>query len=752
MKNSVTVVIDCLVGFLMKNKFAIGKMLSKMTDNMNFNLKNIQKLFGSIKYTDDDNQSLLHILVDKKYDETKCLIAIKSLLQAGLSPNLEDDFNYNFIQTALYTGYSENFILNIIGEAIKYGLDVNHVDSDKDTIMHTAIYSDDYLGEIVAIYDLLCANGFDSSLEDHESRNLLEAMNFQGQYSDSQIKRFTEKFRKYNTKETKPTVVSDTSLKEKVIFDNLSLSNDDTLLKEEVMKNKVDIEKMLSKMTDNMNFNLKNIQKLFDSIKYTDDDNQSLLHILVDKKYDEAKCLIAIKSLLQAGLSPNLEDDFNYNFIQTALYTGYSENFILNIIGEAIKYGLDVNHVDSDKDTIMHTAIYSDDYLGEIVAIYDLLCANGFDSSLEDHESRNLLEAMNFQGQYSDSQIKRFTEKFRKYNTKETKPTVVSDTSLKEKVIFDNLSLSNDDTLELEQYGTILNKKNYISSPTVGREKELKNLMITLAQDKKKPLIVGESGVGKTALVDELVYRIRLKQVPSFLQNKIVLEVSSSELVSGCMYLGQFEEKMVNLMKLCEKYDVILFIDEIHTIYGTGTTKNNENDMAAILKNYLTKSNLKVIGTITDDEYDKFFSKDALKRRFEKIIVKEPNIDVLYQIIDKVIEDYYKITNILFENENIRRQVVDIIVEATMKKHRVYNDMVNNPDLSISIIDKAFAIAKVYDDKFITIGHFIESFEDCNRIYEKIKEQSIEQLKSLDNNIIEPLPKVLRINFNAFRK
>ena len=518
------------------------------------------------------------------------------------------------------------------------------------------------------------------------------------------------------------------------------------------MKNKVDIEKMLSKMKDNAVSNVKNIRKFFGSIEYTDDDNQSLLHILVDKKYDETKCFIAIKSLLQAGLSPNLEDNFKYNFIQTALYTGYSENFILSIIDEAIKYGLDVNHVDCCKNTIMHTAIYSDDYLGEIVEIYDLLCANGFDSSLENVESKNLLEAMLFKEQSFKLQIEKFAEKFRKYNTKEIKPTIANDTSLKEEVIVDNLSPSNDDILELEQYGKILNKKNYISPPTIGREKELKNLMITLAQDKKRPLIVGESGVGKTALVDELAYRISMKQVPSFLQNKIVLEVSSSELVSGCMYLGQFEKKMVNLMKLCEKYDVILFVDEIHTIYGTGTSQYNENDMAAILKNYLTRSNLKVIGTTTEEEYDKFFSKDALKRRFEKIVIKEPNIDVLYQIIDKVIEDYYKITNISFEKETIRNQIVDIIVEATMKKHRVYNDMVNNPDLSISIIDKAFAIAKVYDDKFITIGHFIESFEYCNRIYEKIKEQSIEQLKSLDNNITEPLPKVLRINFNSFNR
>ena len=82
----------------------IRELLSKMTDDTNSNLRKIKKAFGSLEYTDEDNQSLLHILVDDKCDETKCFLAIKSLLQIGLNPNLEDDFNYNFIQNALYAG------------------------------------------------------------------------------------------------------------------------------------------------------------------------------------------------------------------------------------------------------------------------------------------------------------------------------------------------------------------------------------------------------------------------------------------------------------------------------------------------------------------------------------------------------------------------------------------------------------------------------------------------------------------------
>ena len=525
------------------------------------------------------------------------------------------------------------------------------------------------------------------------------------------------------------------------------------------MLNKNDIKVLLSKMTKNMHSNVKKIKRAFGSIDYTGSFNQSILHILVDDKYDEAKCFLAIKSLLKIGLSPNLEDNYyKYNFIQIALYAGYSEEFILNIITEALKYNLNVNHVDSNKCTIMHTAIYSDDYLGEVEKIYDLLCSNGYDCTKVCSEGRNLLEAMIFQKQYSKEQIESFKKKFEETYSKiqkqpkEVKSVVVSSAPLRQEVPVTKVTpiLSENDIFELEKYGKVLNKKNYIVAPTIGREKELKNLMITLAQDKKRPLIIGESGVGKTAIVDELAYRIKTGQVPNFLQGKIILEVNPSDIVAGCQYVGMFEDNMTKLMKLCEKLDVIVFIDEIHTIYGIGSADGKNNDMASMLKHYIDRSNLKVIGTTTEKEYQEFFSNDALKRRFEKITVKEPTEDILYQIVDKVIGDYYVKSGISFENENIKSEIVNIILNATEKSHRVYNDMVNNPDLSISIVDKAFAFAKVYDSEFITAEHFIEGFEFCDRIYESTKEEAISRLRNLDTSISKPTQKVLKIDFNRF--
>ena len=167
------------------------------------------------------------------------------------------------------------------------------------------------------------------------------------------------------------------------------------------------MEKLLLQMTNDLNKNIKLINKE-DCVLY---DGKTFLHLLVDKKYNEENCFLAIKSLLKGGVNVNKKDDFGYNFIQTALYTGYSEKFILNIINESLKYNLNVNHVDDDKDTIMHTAIYSDGYKGEINNIYNLLCNNGFNSLQEDKEGRNLVEAMIYQ-KYPSSKVKEFKKVF----------------------------------------------------------------------------------------------------------------------------------------------------------------------------------------------------------------------------------------------------------------------------------------------------------------------------------------------------
>ena len=110
--------------------------------------------------------------------------------------------------------------------------------------------------------------------------------------------------------------------------------------------------------------------------------------------------------------------------------------------------------------------------------------------------------------------------------------------------------------------------------------------MVALAKDTTSPILIGESGVGKTAIANEIAYRISSGLVPKFLKDKIVLEINPETIASNTKYTGEFEAKVLKLMKLVKENDVILLINEIHTIYGIGTTENNDRDLASILKKY----------------------------------------------------------------------------------------------------------------------------------------------------------------------
>ena len=502
----------------------------------------------------------------------------------------------------------------------------------------------------------------------------------------------------------------------------------------------VEVDGIIKEVTTDKISNLKQIKKIFGNLQYTDITKQSILHILVSELHDEEKCFWMIKTLLDLGFNPNLEDEYKFNFVQTAIQTGYSEEFILKIIKEGLKHNLDVNHTECDNDTIIHTALYSDSYNGNVDKIYELLCMNGFDSTIRDYDNRDVMEAMFHVNKYNEDQYLKFEKIF-----KEQKKNNNYVHSMLDKVSIDDIGY-------LEKFGKILNKKQYLYAPTIGREKEMKNIIVSLAQDKKSPLLVGESGVGKTVLADELAYRIKNNQVPKFLQGKIVLEVSPSEVVAGCRNVGDFEENMTKLMDLCEKYEIILFIDEIHTIYGVGSSSKKDNDMASMLKYYIDRSNIKVIGTTTSSEYEEYFSNNALKRRFEKIIVLEPADNILYKIVNKVIEDYYIKTSILFEDDNMKDKIIEILLEYTKKNNRVYNDILNNPDLIISIIDKAFAFAKVYDSEFITIDHFIDSIKYCDRIYDFSKERAISKLRGINPLKEQTKGKILKVDFNNYKR
>ena len=237
--------------------------------------------------------------------------------------------------------------------------------------------------------------------------------------------------------------------------------------------------------------------------------------------------------------------------------------------------------------------------------------------------------------------------------------------------------------LLVDELGYDLNKeaREGCFDPVVGRDKEIQRLLeILCRRTKNNPILIGEAGVGKTAIVEELSRLITNGEVPISLKNKRIISLDMATLVAGTKYRGEFEERIRKLLKEIEDNDdIILFIDEIHTLVGAGGAEG-AIDASNIFKPALSRGKIRVIGATTTDEYKKFIESDkALERRFQKIVVKAPNKEVLKHILMSIKGNYEKFHNVIIE-ENI----IDLIVSLASKY--VYER--NEPDRSIDILDE----------------------------------------------------------------
>ena len=233
--------------------------------------------------------------------------------------------------------------------------------------------------------------------------------------------------------------------------------------------------------------------------------------------------------------------------------------------------------------------------------------------------------------------------------------------------------------------------KNGELDPVIGRDKEIRRLLeILFRRTKNNPLLIGEAGVGKTAIVEELARMITSDNIEK-LKNKRIISISMANLVAGTKYRGEFEERIGKLLKELEDSDnIILFIDEIHTLVGAGGAEG-AIDASNILKPALARGKIKIIGATTSSEYKEFIANDkALERRFQTIEVQEPNKEVVNQILLKlrpIYESYHNVT--------IKDEILDKIIELSEKY--IYNRKM--PDKVIDILDEVCAKVSLSHDK-----------------------------------------------------
>mgnify|MGYP004641612867 FL=1 len=308
--------------------------------------------------------------------------------------------------------------------------------------------------------------------------------------------------------------------------------------------------------------------------------------------------------------------------------------------------------------------------------------------------------------------------------------------------------------LEIWNVGTNLNERVDTFDAVIGRDKEIDCLIeILLRKKKSNPLLIGPAGVGKTAIVEELARRIKNHQVPTCLEDKIIVDLPMGDLVSGTKYRGEFEERLTKIIKeVMANKNIILFIDEVHSMVNAGGAEGAIN-ASDILKPYLARGDIKVIGATTTKEYEQFIAKDkALERRFDTILIKEPTLEETKEILMGLKDSYEVHHKIKITEENI----IDIV---TLGNRYLFKK--KNPDKTIDLLDSVCAYVKrknEQDQKEREINYKISellkeketyvknnNYEEALNVCLKIKELEDEKSKNLENNIVITKDDILKV-------
>jgi ATP-dependent Clp protease ATP-binding subunit ClpA len=282
-----------------------------------------------------------------------------------------------------------------------------------------------------------------------------------------------------------------------------------------------------------------------------------------------------------------------------------------------------------------------------------------------------------------------------------------------------------------------LKAKQRLIDPVIGRDNELEEIQLVLARrNKANVLMVGDPGVGKTAIAEGLARKIHEKKVPKFIQDHQVYTLDISALLAGSKYRGDFEERVKAVLTALErKGKIILFIDEAHMMQGAGSANQSANDMANMLKPILTKGVIKLIASTTWEEYRKHFEKDrALMRRFQRVTVDEPTSELTVKII-KGVRKYYE------KHHNVK--ITDAAIDQAVKLSVKYMADKKLPDKAIDIIDCACARYKLKDDESM---EGVEQLVDIEQItyelskminmpLETVAQKESKNLSGLENNM-----------------
>ena len=270
----------------------------------------------------------------------------------------------------------------------------------------------------------------------------------------------------------------------------------------------------------------------------------------------------------------------------------------------------------------------------------------------------------------------------------------------------------------LKNYGENLSEKEYITNPAIGRDEQIKQMTLILLTPDKSAILVGKPGVGKTATIEGLAYRIQKGTVPDVLKNYSVIKLNTSALLGVDPVTG--ESKVQTLLDELKKYsNLILFIDEIHTLMGT---KGEALDFANMFKPALDRGDIKVIGATTTDEYERYILRDkAFVRRFQKVEIFEPTREENIAILVGTLPKIEKRTGAKMKYSSfVQQQIMTFITDITSEYKRIYEIGSRYPDVSLTLVQEAFSNALFDNRTEVNILDFRKAIESSKNIYQDV--------------------------------
>lgn len=282
----------------------------------------------------------------------------------------------------------------------------------------------------------------------------------------------------------------------------------------------------------------------------------------------------------------------------------------------------------------------------------------------------------------------------------------------------------------IETYGDNFTEKEYITNPAIGREKEIRDLILVLLTQDKSAILTGKPGIGKTAIVEGLAYQIQQDNVPEALKGYTIIKVETQALLGMDRNTGDSRVlTLVNELQTREKH--ILFIDEIHTLIGA--RDQGALDFANMFKTGLGRGSIKLVGATTTEEYERYILRDkAFLRRFEKVPVEEPNrgqtIEILMGTIPKI--EHQSKVKMAYTNY-VQSKIMGFIVDLTKEYNRVYENQSRYPDVSLTILKQAFSIAVYENEQYVKLKHILQSIINSRAIYPDVKEKEIVRFKKM---------------------